>query len=93
MRKSKQISVMFPPVIVESLEKFLSTSAQRVFIREAVAEKLNRDFMAKIPVALVKNVSQGKRTDLDTPEKRAAKLPALREQARKARESKQGGKE
>lgn len=73
------------------LKKFANGS-KTAFIREAIAEKLIRD----CGVSLTRSdflITQGKRTDLDTPEKRAAKLPALREQARKARESKQGGKE
>ena len=73
------------------LKKFANES-KTAFIREAIAEKLIRDY----GVSLARSdfaITQGKRTDLDTPEKRAAKLPALREQARRARESKQGGKE
>ncbi|MBR6798362.1 MAG: hypothetical protein IKM45_06755 [Opitutales bacterium] len=89
---SFQISIRFPKGIFEALKKFIPNTSRRDFIRKAVSEKLSRDFGANIPPELSR-CGQGKRTDLDTPEKRAAKLPALREQARKARESKQGGKE
>ena len=61
----------------EALDTFIGEK-RSVFIREAIAEKLKRDFGVEI-----KNVRHGQRTDIaDNPER----LAALQAQAAKMRE-------
>lgn len=70
--KARTIPLYIPNPMFEALDSFVG-SKRSVFIREAIAEKLARDFGID-----VSNVRHGQRTDLvDNPEK----LEQLREQA------------
>jgi len=72
-KSSKQITINFPPELIAVFAKHLKSKHFRDFVREAVAEKLSRDFGEKIDKKDV-NRKLGERVDLrgKTPEERAA---------------------
>jgi len=71
-KSSKQITINFPPELIDVFAKHLKSKHFRDFVREAFAEKLCRDFGEKIDKKDV-NRKLGERVDLrgKTPEERA----------------------
>lgn len=90
MTGSKQVSIMFPPKIAAALAERLSVSEQRAFIREAVAEKMNREFNLNFSENDYAT-KRGKRTDVEM--NAAEVLPVLQARAKKARATRAAGRE
>lgn len=83
--ESPQIAVRVSQGILDALNECLKERSKTPFIRDAITEKLERDFGVKVAPELPKprRIGQGKRNDLaDNPER----LAALKEQAAKMRE-------
>lgn len=77
-QKASSITLYVPHTMREAIDAH-STNGMAYFVREAIAEKLKRDF----GIELEANVRHGQRTDIaGNPER----LAALREQAAKMRE-------
>lgn len=84
-KSSKQIAINFPNELLEDFEKCLNPKFFRDFVREAVAEKLRRDYGLDIPKTAATRKA-GERVDLRdcSPEKRKK----MCDQAARAREAK-----
>lgn len=75
--KSFLLNIRVPASLLTALEKFIERRAFPAFAREAIAEKLARDFGEQLDAsALAVRVGQGRRTDLER----------LRERQKKSRE-------
>ncbi|MGN0835072.1 MAG: hypothetical protein ACI4QA_04495 [Candidatus Spyradosoma sp.] len=81
-KSSKQIAINFPNELLAIFEKCLRKKHFRDFVREALAEKLTRDFGKIIPQEYV-NRRLGERVDLRNADEK--KLAELRERAAYAR--------
>ncbi|MGF0068416.1 hypothetical protein [Candidatus Spyradosoma sp. SGI.093] len=81
-KSSKQIAINFPNELLDIFEKCLHRKHFRDFVREALAEKLSRDFDKVIPPEYV-NRRLGERVDLRNAGE--DKLAELRERAAHAR--------
>lgn len=81
--KARKIIVCIAPDVLETLDRRLNGRARNEFVREAIAEKMLRDFDETFPVSSTR-ISRGTRTDLhEATEDTLAKMQA---QAAKARE-------
>lgn len=84
-KSSKQIAINFPNELLAIFDECLRKKHFRDFVREAVAEKLCRDFGREIPPEFV-NRRLGERVDLRNPSEET--LRKMREQAAWARAGK-----
>ena len=84
-KSSKQIAINFPNVLLAIFEECLNKKFFRDFVREAVAEKLERDCGVRIPKTLATRKA-GERVDLReySPEKHR-KMSAQAAHARAAK--------
>lgn len=80
--KARKVIVCIAPDVLETLDRRLNGRARNEFIREAITEKMLRDFDEAFPVSSTR-ISRGQRTDIaGNPER----LAALQAQAAKMRE-------
>ena len=85
-KSSTQIAINFPNELLAIFDEHLNRKFFRDFVREAVAEKLKRNFDVNIPSQMI-NRKKGERSDLHnyTPEKHEK----MKQQAAHARATKQ----
>lgn len=82
--KAKKVIVCIAPDVLETLDRRLNGRARNEFIREAITEKMLRDFDEAFPASSTR-ISRGTRTDLH--EANEETREKMRTQAAKARES------
>ena len=89
-KSSKQIAINFPNELLAIFEECLRRRHFRDFVREAVAEKLRRDFGKRIPTEFV-NRKLGERVDLRNPSPETRRK--MEKQAARARAGRRGRKD
>ena len=83
VKESVQTTVRVPVYLLGRLNELVASGKRRDFIREAIAEKLSRDFGENVESKLSRK-NQGRRTDLE-------KLRLSREAAQKQRKTAESG--